>query len=172
VAEEHPPTRAFLADNLTADGYEVLAAEDRAKAIALLDARHPDLLVVDVNGDTLKLLDAVRSGNRLAARIDPDTPMILLTGDSGTLDRIRMLERGGDDVLAKPFSYPELRARIGAVLRRADPHRKPRLIRAGPLTIDATSRTVTAGERRVQLSAKEYELLLCAGARANASVYA
>jgi DNA-binding response OmpR family regulator len=160
VAEEHPATRSFLADNLAADGYEVLSAEDRSKAMALLDARPSDLVVVDVNRDTRELLDAVRSGNGLAARIDPDTPMILLTGDANTLQRIRMLERGGDDVLAKPFSYPELRARIGAVLRRADAHGKPRLIRVGPLAIDATSRTVTAGESLIELSAKEYELLL------------
>ncbi len=160
VAEENPATRAFLAENLAADGYEVLSAEDRSKTIALLDTRHPDLVVVDVNGDTLELLDAVRSGNGLAGRIDPDTPMILLTGEAETLHRTRMLERGGDDVLAKPFSYPELRARIAAVLRRAERGRRPRLIRVGPVTIDATARTVTVRDRRVELSAKEYELLL------------
>ncbi len=110
VAEENQATRAFLADNLAADGYAALTAEDRSKAIALLDTRHPDLMVVDVNGDTLELLDAVRSADGLASRIDPNTPLIALTGNSETLQRVRMLERGGDDVLAKPFSYPELRA--------------------------------------------------------------
>ena len=110
VAEEHPATRNFLIDNLAADGYRTLAAEDRAKALALLDVEHPDLVVVDINGDTLELLDAVRSATGLASRIDPDTPLIALTGRSDAIHRIRLLERGGDDVVAKPFTYPELRA--------------------------------------------------------------
>ncbi len=55
VAEEHDATRAFLADNLTADGYRVLVAPDRAKALALLSTAHPDLILVDVNGQTLAL---------------------------------------------------------------------------------------------------------------------
>ncbi len=73
VAEEHPATRDFLIDNLAVDGYRTLAAEDRAKALALLDVEHPDLVVVDINGDTLDLLDAVRSATGLASRIAPDT---------------------------------------------------------------------------------------------------
>ena len=119
LAEEHDATRAFLADNLTADGYRVLIAPDRAKALALLATAHPDLILVDVNGQTLELLDAVRSGEGLAGRADPDTPMIVLSRDADRLQRIRMLERGGDDVVRKPFAYPELRARIAAVLRRS-----------------------------------------------------
>ena len=116
LAEEHDATRAFLADNLTADGYRVLVAPDRAKALALLSTAHPDLIVVDINGQTLELLDAIRSGEGIAGRADPDTPMIVLSRDADRLQRIRMLERGGDDVVRKPFAYPELRARIAAVL--------------------------------------------------------
>jgi DNA-binding response OmpR family regulator len=160
VAEENPATRQFLLDNLSADGYEVLAAEDRSKAIALFDANHPDLVLVDVNGETLALLDAVRSGDGVAGRLDLDTPMIMLTSDSDTLQRVRVLERGGDDVVAKPFSYPELRARIAAVLRRTNGRPASRAIRVGPLTIDPRTREVTVGVERVELSAKEYELLL------------
>src|SRR5579859_6250242 len=120
VAEEHSATRNFLINNLAADGYQTLAAEDRTKALALLGVEHPDLVVVDVNGETLDLLDAVRSAEGLASRIDPDTPLIVLTGRTHVLHRIRLLERGGDDVVAKPFAYPELRARIAATLRRAE----------------------------------------------------
>ena len=118
--------------NLTADGYRVLIAPDRAKALALLSTAHPDLILVDVNGETLELLDAIRSGEGLAGRVDPDTPLIVLSRDADRLQRIRVLERGGDDVVRKPFAYPELRARIAAVLRRsetaarrADPARGP-----------------------------------------------
>ena len=140
LAEEHDVTRVFLQDNLSADGYRVLVAPDRAKALALLSTAHPDLLVVDVNGQTLELLDAVRSGEGVAGRADPDTPMIVLSRDADRLQRIRLLERGGDDVVKKPFAYPELRARIGAVLRRSQTTgRGRRIVRAGPVVIDVRS---------------------------------
>lgn len=160
VAEEHAATRNFLVDNLAADGYRTLAAEDRAKALALLGVQHPDLVVVDVNGETLALLDAVRSASGLASRIDPDTPLIVLTGHADAIHRIRMLERGGDDVIAKPFTYPELRARIAAMLRRTRQRPASRLRRVGPVTIDVPSREVRVDDQPVELSAKEYELLL------------
>jgi DNA-binding response OmpR family regulator len=160
VADEHDATRAFLADNLTADGYRVLTAPDRAKAIALLNTDHPDLILVDVNGQTLALIDAIRSYEGLAGCVDPDTPLIALTRDADRLQRIRVLERGGDDVVRKPFAYPELRARIAAVLRRSELHRRTRLVRAGPIAIDVRSREVRVFDRAVELSAKEYDLLV------------
>ena len=143
LAEEHDATRAFLQDNLSADGYRVLVAPDRAKALALLSTAHPDLIVVDVNGQTLELIDAVRSGEGIAGYADPETPMIVLSRDADRLQRIRLLERGGDDVVKKPFAYPELRARIGAVLRRSQATRRGRrMLRAGPVVIDVRSRDV------------------------------
>ena len=160
IAEEHDHTRGFLADNLTADGYRTLVASDRAKALALLSVERPALIVVDINGRTLELLDAVHSGEGIAGHVDPEIPLIVLTRNPSRLHRIRLLERGGDDVVQKPFSYPELRARIGAVLRRAERRRDARILRAGPVTIDVRSREVRIGERRVELPAKEYGLLL------------
>jgi DNA-binding response OmpR family regulator len=164
LAEEDPGIRAFLADQLTCDGYRVLGAEDRSKALAVLTARQPDLIIVDVNGETLELLDAIRSGEGLAGRADPDTPMLILTARADELHRVRVLERGGDDIVQKPFSYPELRARIAALLRRADRTRSARVLRVGPLTIDLAAREVRVGERRVALAAKEYELLVALAA--------
>jgi DNA-binding response OmpR family regulator len=160
VADEHDATRGFLADNLTADGYQVLVAPDRPKAVALLATAHPDLILVDVNGQTLALLDAIRAGEGLAGRADPDTPVIVLTRDADRLHRIRMLERGGDDVVRKPFAYPELRARIAAVLRRSELRRSKRMMRAGPIAIDVCSREVRVADRIIELSAKEYDLLM------------
>ena len=160
LAEEDDVTRRFLADNFTADGYHVLVAHDRAKALALLSVNQPDLIVIDVNGDTLEVLDAVRAGEGLAGRVDPDTPMIVLTAHGDRLHRIRVLERGGDDIIAKPFSYPELRARIVAVLRRSDRRRRPRTLSAGSLRIDLSSREVTVADRPVRLSGTEYDLLV------------
>ena len=79
LADEDDATRAFLADNLTADGYRVLIAPDRAKALALLCTGQPDLIVVDINGQTLELLDAVRCGEGIAGRTDPDVPVIVMS---------------------------------------------------------------------------------------------
>ena len=161
VAEEDDATRGFLHDNLSADGYQVLVAPDRAKALALLGVAHPDLIVVDVNGETLELLDTVRSGEGIVGRADPDTPLMVLSRDADELHRIRLLERGGDDVVGKPFAYPELRARIGALLRRSQTTRRGRrILRAGPVVIDVRSREVRVCGRTIHLSALEYRLLL------------
>jgi len=94
LADEDDAARAFLATNLTADGYLVTAAEDRSKAIAPLSVDQPDLIIADVNGQTLDLLDAVRSGDGLAGHVDPDTPMIVLSQRPDDIHRIRVLERG------------------------------------------------------------------------------
>ena len=125
-----------------------------------MSTAHPDLILVDVNGGTLELVDAIRSGEGLAGRADPDTPLIVMSRDADRLQRIRMLERGGDDVVRKPFAYPELRARIAAVLRRSELRRSARIVRAGPIVIDVRSRQVRVSDRPVELSAKEYDLLV------------
>ena len=83
LLEEHEQTRTFLADELTADGYEILLAHNRRHALHLLASHHPQLVLADINGETLGLLDAVRGGEGLAGEIDPDTPMIVLTARSG-----------------------------------------------------------------------------------------
>jgi DNA-binding response OmpR family regulator len=159
VAEEDHAARVFLADNLSCDGYHVWTADSREQALAILAVECLDVVVVDVNGKTLDLIDAVRAGAGLAGRLDPDTPMIVLSARADELHRIRVLDRGADDVLAKPFSYPELRARIAAVLRCADQRRAPRLLRVGELTVDVVAHTVRIGDQAIELSSKEYELL-------------
>src|SRR4051794_40010443 len=75
LVEEDAVCRGFLADNLTADGYKVIVAADKTEAIAKLRLA-PDLVLCDVNGATLELIDALRSADRLGARIDPTTPLI------------------------------------------------------------------------------------------------
>ena len=149
LVEEHEPTRTFLADQLTADGYEILLAHNRRHALHLLSSHHPQLVLADINGETLGLLDAVRGGEGLAGEIDPDTPMIVLTARAGELERVRVFDRGGDDVVAKPFSYPELRGRIRALLRRAyEPHPAP-VTRIGALSIDHRAREAAVAGRPV-----------------------
>jgi DNA-binding response OmpR family regulator len=158
LAEEDPATAGgFLTDNLVADGYNVLVADDKATALWVLETERPELVLCDVNGDTLGLIDAVRGCDGVASRIAPDTPLIVLSKKADEHARVRYFDRGGDDVIAKPFSYPELRARIGALLRRASERRSDRL-RVGPITIDPASRQVRVAETTVELSRTEFAL--------------
>ena len=159
IVEEHEATRAFLADQLICDGYEVLLANSRRHALHLLSSHRPQLVLADINGETLGLLDAVRRGEGVAGEIDPHTPMIVLTARADELTRVRVFDRRGDDVVAKPFSYPELRGRIRALLRRACEPRPVRVSRVGALTVNHLTREVRVGERLVELSPKEFALL-------------
>jgi DNA-binding response OmpR family regulator len=119
----------------------------------------PDLIVADVNGTTLALLDWLRDADGALCAAVTNTPVIVLTANGEELHRVRLLERGGDDVLVKPFSYPELRARIAAVLRRTAPRQPRTVLSAGPVRIDLRDRRVFLDERPVELSAVEYRLL-------------
>lgn len=160
VADESDPTRAFLKDNLTADGYRVRSANSRAGALAILTDERVDAVVVDVSGDTLGLIDAIRGDSDLAGSLDRDVPVIALTAKAAdAVHRTRLLDRGADDVLGKPFAYPELRARIAAILRRAERRPAPALLEVGVLSIDPAARTVRVDGRLIELTGKERELL-------------
>jgi DNA-binding response OmpR family regulator len=138
LAEPQADTRGFLERHLTNDGFRVVDAEAR-----------PDLVLL---GDTTAL-DACRARHG-------DVPVIVLgEPESDTVDRVRALDRGCDDFLAKPFDYEELLARIRAVLRRTTPAAHD-MLRAGPITADLATRCVTIDGIPVVLASKEYELLL------------
>jgi DNA-binding response OmpR family regulator len=162
VVEDDHATRTFLADNLTADGYELLVADSAGAALRLFESRFPDLALVDVglpDASGLELLRRVRSADGVASRIDPATPFVLITGRDGELDRVRGFERGADDYVCKPFSYPELRGRVAALLRRAA--RRPGMgrLRVGELEIDPAARTCLLRGAVVALSQKEFALV-------------
>ncbi len=161
VVEDHRATRTFLADNLAADGYELLEAETAAEAQHLIETTFPDLAIVDLglpDRDGLDLLRRVREADRIAGRIDPDLPLLVLTGRAGDLDRLRGFDRGADDYVTKPFSYPELRARVVALLRRSRRRPGAGRIRIGPLELDPSSRQVWLHGERLELSKKEFAL--------------
>lgn len=159
VADEDQTTCSFLHDNLSADGYRVDSATTSNTAFAYLRAAAPDLILVDVNGNTLALVDQVRSSEQGLCAASPDTPIIALTQRDDEVHRVRLLERGSDDVIVKPFSYPELRARVQAVLRRMAPRQAGAVLSAGPVRIDRRRRAVTVGDRNVELRGLEYALL-------------
>ncbi len=161
VVEDHRPTRTFLADNLAADGYEPLEAGSVAEAERLIESRFPDLVIVDLglpDRDGLDLLRRVRDADRLAGSLDPDLPLLVLSGRAGDLDRLRGFDRGADDYVTKPFSYPELRARIVALLRRTRRRPGAGRIRVGPLELDPVARQVWLHGEPISLSKKEYAM--------------
>jgi DNA-binding response OmpR family regulator len=162
VVEDDAATRTFLADNLVADGFDPLVAETARDARRQLEYKHPDLVILDLalpDGSGLDLLARMRAADGVAGRIDPETPVVVLTGRTSELDRVRGFQRGADDYMVKPFSYPELLGRIGAVLRRARGRRGLGRLRVGSLEIDPPSREVRVRGERVDLSQKEFALL-------------
>jgi DNA-binding response OmpR family regulator len=162
LAEDDATTRTFLADELTADGYELLTCETAAEALRLLGTKFPDLVILDIglaDASGLEILRGVRGADAAATRIDPDTALMVLSGRCAELDRVRAFEHGADDFLAKPFSYPELRGRVGALLRRADRRRRAGRVRVGAMQLDPAARTVLLHGERVELTSKEFALL-------------
>jgi DNA-binding response OmpR family regulator len=162
IVEDDDATRTFLADNLSADGYDVLVADCATIGLSLIERKFPDLALVDIglpDGSGLDLLRRVRSADGVASRINPDMPLMVISGRATELDRVRGFDRGADDYVCKPFSYPELRGRVAALLRRADHRPSHGRLRAGPLEVDPPSREVRLHGERVALSQKEFALL-------------
>ncbi|HWE33982.1 MAG TPA: response regulator transcription factor [Solirubrobacteraceae bacterium] len=162
LVEDHRATRTFLADNLTVDGYELLEADTAADGERMLATRFPDLAIIDLglpDRDGLELIRRVRTADRAGSRIDPEVPLLVLSGRTGELDRLRGFERGADDYVVKPFAYPELNARIVALLRRTRRRPGTGRIRVGPLEVDVLSRQVWLHGEPISLSKKEFALL-------------
>src|SRR4051812_42423279 len=139
VVEDDPALRTFLADNLTADGYELLVADCARDGWRLIEAKAPDLAIVDValpDGSGLDLVGRVRGADRRLSRADPDLRCIVLSGRAAEVDRLRGLARGADDYVVKPFSYAELLLRVRALLRRGATAARSGRLRVGDLELD------------------------------------
>ena len=162
VVEDDQVTRAFLLENLMADGFRTAGASGLGEGLRAIEVRQPSLVVLDLgleDGNGLTLLDRVRAADGLASRIDQDLPVIVLSGRAGDADRVRSFARGADDHVCKPFLYAELLARMRAVLRRAEGRRARGVVRVGELTLDPSTRAVRLAGRRIELAAKEFALL-------------
>jgi DNA-binding response OmpR family regulator len=162
VVEDDERTAAFLADNLRADGFRVGVAAEAAEAVRAIEVRRPALVLLDLslaNSSGLAVLDRIRTADGVGTRIDPGLPVIILSGRSGELDRVRGFARGADDYVVKPFSYPEILARVNAVLRRAEGRVAGGALVVGELSIDPITREVRLGDELLSLSLKEFALL-------------
>ncbi len=149
---------------LNKEGYEVITADDGIEGLRLFRTRKPTLIVLDLMLPGVDGLEVCRQVRR-----ESGTPIIMLTARGDDIDRIVGLELGADDYLTKPFNPRELLARIKAVLRRYNPAATTEAERAeaankdritvADVTVDTKQRTVTIGEREVELRAKEFDLL-------------
>lgn len=154
VIEDEPKVGKALEEGLRAEGYEVQLAKTGEDGFFLASSLSFDLIVLDVmlpGRDGIEVLTALRKqGLR--------TPVLLLTAKDTIEDRVSGLDSGADDYLVKPFAFPELSARIRALLRRGKPEPVSPL-KVETLEIDLGTRTVTREGRRIELTAREYELL-------------
>ncbi|MGH2983776.1 MAG: response regulator transcription factor [Solirubrobacterales bacterium] len=161
VCEDDDPTRELLCDHLTADRYRALPAPSASDALRLCAYKQPDLMVLDLglpDAGGIDVLRQIRRADGASDRFDPQLPVIVLSGRGSEADRLRGFAAGADDYLLKPFHYPELVARVAAVLRRRNGHRAGPL-RVGELVVDPVTREVRVGEREVELANKEFALL-------------
>jgi DNA-binding response OmpR family regulator len=161
VCEDDEPTRDLLCDHLTADRYRALPAPSASDALRLCGYNQPDLMVLDLglpDANGVDVLRQIRQADGASGRFDPGLPVIVLTGRGSEADRLRGFAAGADDYVVKPFHYPELAARVGAVLRRRA-GRRAGAIRVGELVVDPVTRRVTVDGREVSLANKEFALL-------------
>jgi DNA-binding response OmpR family regulator len=155
VVEDEPKVARALREGLEAEGYDVTHAGTAEEAFFLASSRAFDLLVLDrllPGRDGLEILQTLRQRGFLV-------PVLVLTALDGVADRVAGLDAGADDYLAKPFAFAELLARLRALVRRG---RGDQLLRlsAGDLVLDVPTRAVTRGGQPVELTRREYELLL------------
>jgi two-component system, OmpR family, alkaline phosphatase synthesis response regulator PhoP len=160
VVEDDASIALGLRINLEADGYEVLSAEDGEAGLAMARTERPDLVILDVMLPKLNGFQVLQTVRREGLTM----PIIVLSARTGEADKVTGLELGAEDYVAKPFSLAELLARIRAALRRGPRPAESvrRTVHAfGDVRVDAAARTVTRAEAPVELTATEFDLLVC-----------
>ena len=157
IVEDEEPLTLLLRYNLEAEGYEVETVARGDDADTRLKEHIPDLVVLDW---MLPGLSGIELCRRLRTRPESrQLPIIMLTARGEESGRVRGLTTGADDYVVKPFSVPELMARVRALLRRARPDRVAALLVAGDLALDRENWRVSRGDRNVHLGPTEFRLL-------------
>ncbi len=143
----------LVSKHLESEGFTVIRSANGDQGLELARSEHPDVCILDVMLPGLDGLSLCR-----ILRKESDVPIILLTARGAEIDRVIGLESGADDYVVKPFSLMELTARVRAAMRRV-PRRHGERLQSGDLSLDLTARRVFVGEREVNLTHKEFELL-------------
>src|SRR3990172_6446429 len=153
VVEDEPGIADFIRRGLSYKGYSVQVAHSGEEALELAQERLPDLVILDL---MLPGMDGVEVCRRLRAA--DAVPIVMLTARDAVTDKVAGLEAGADDYITKPFAFEELLARVRAALRRRAPAGED-VLRVGDLVVAPASREVRRGEREIELTAREYDLL-------------
>jgi two-component system response regulator MprA len=153
VVEDDQEIAEVLRRTLRQEGHEVRSAGDGEEALAAAAEFLPDLVILDLG---LPKLDGVEVLRRL--RAGDDVPVLILTARADLDDRVEGLDTGADDYLVKPFERQELLARMRALMRRRPPRGSAALV-LGDLRLNPATREVTRGDREIELTAREFELL-------------
>jgi two-component system, OmpR family, response regulator MprA len=155
LAEDDRAVREALVRALELEGHEVQAVNDGAAALAAVARDRPDVVILDW---MMPVLDGLSVCRQLRAAGDR-LPVLILTARTDVSDRVAGLDAGADDYLPKPFSLDELVARVRALLRRASPDDPDRVLRVGDLVMEPAARRAWRGDRELELTKTEYELL-------------
>ncbi|WP_041633410.1 phosphate regulon transcriptional regulator PhoB [Magnetospirillum gryphiswaldense] len=157
IVEDEAALATMLRYNLEKEGYRVCEAGDGEEALTLVSERKPDLVVLDWMLPSLSGIEVCRQLRRKPAT--RELPIIMLTARGEEGDKIRGLNTGADDYMTKPFSLPELMARIRAMLRRVQPVPQKGMLEYGDIAMDLAAHRVTRGDRPVHLGPTEFRLL-------------
>jgi two-component system response regulator MprA len=152
VIDDEPGILDFLELGLGQEGYRVVSARTGAEGVAELRRAAPDAVILDVGLPDADGFDVLAS-----IRAETDVPVVMLTARGELGDRVRGLDLGADDYIAKPFHVAELLARLRVQLRRRG--RRNAVLRVADLALDPKAHLVTRGDRAIQLTMREYELL-------------
>jgi DNA-binding response OmpR family regulator len=156
VVEDDTKLATALVSGIEAEGYQATWASSAEEGFFVLHSQRPDLLVLDVtlpHRNGLDLLQQIR-------REGIDVRVLMLTSHNTVDDRVEGLRAGADDYLGKPFSFPELLARIAALLRRILPERTSDALSVADLSLNTKTRTATRDGKPIDLSQREFDLLL------------
>ena len=163
VVEDDAAILRGLTDNLRFEGYEVLSARTGDEGLRLLLEREPDLVILDIMLPVLSGFDVCRRARKQGKMM----PILMLTARGQEVDRVMGLDLGADDYVTKPFSIPELLARVRALLRRANVSGLlPERVSFGDVTVEFESYVAEKGGEAVHLSPKEFGVLRLLVARA------
>ncbi|WP_186438434.1 response regulator transcription factor [Cohnella terricola] len=156
VIDDDEKITALLRRSLAFEGYEITTASDGADGLRVLSQRQADLIILDV---MMPKMDGWEVCRRLR-EAGISSPILLLTAKDDVMDRVRGLDLGADDYLVKPFALEELMARVRALLRRRpDKSEEGGQYRFEDLLMDVDGREIIRGDRRIDLTAKEFDLL-------------